>query len=73
MPTDQLTMREDVMAKLIRRPFKPFVVQLGDGSRHSITRVAQMAVGLTIGTIANPSGDDSRQIKLSEIEHLQDL
>jgi hypothetical protein len=73
MTTELETIRDEVISKLCRRPFKPFAVELGDGSRHFITRVAQMAVGLTTGIIANASGDDSRHIKISEIAAIQDL
>jgi hypothetical protein len=51
----------------------PFVVELADGSRHSIERVAQMAIGLTIGTIGEKAGDNARHIKLAEVASLKDL
>ena len=73
MPVEQSTLREDLMAKLNRRPFQPFAVTLSDGTRHFIVRTAQMGIGMTIGTIADASGDKARHIKLSEITDLKDI
>jgi hypothetical protein len=73
MTTEQITIREDVISRLNHRPFEPFSVQLADGTRHFIVRVGQMAVGLTTGIIADPRGDGSRKINLSEITSTKTL
>ena len=73
MPVEQLVTRDEIIAKLNRRPFQPFAVHLSDGERRLIVRVAQMAIGQTIGTIGNAAGDGARHIKLSEIVALKDI
>jgi hypothetical protein len=73
MATEQTTIREELSFRLCRRPFVPFVVELADGSRHAIERVAQMAIGLTIGTIGEKSGDNARHINLAEVTSIKDL
>ena len=73
MTVEQETMRDELIAKLVRRPFKPFVVELDDGSRHFMVRIAQMAVGLTTAIVGDAAGDSSRHIKLSEVVAVKDL
>jgi hypothetical protein len=73
MATDQITIREDLSFRLCRRPFIPFIVELVDGSQHAIERVAQMAIGLTIGTIGEKTGDNSRNIRLTDVRSVKDL
>jgi len=73
MATEQTTIREELSFRLCRRPFVPFVVELVDGSRHAIERVAQMAIGLTIGTIGEKTGDNSRNIRLADVKSVKDL
>ena len=73
METEQTTVREDLHLRLCRRPFVPFVVELADGSRHAIERVAQMAIGLTVGTIGEKTGDGSRHIKLKDVKSIKDI
>jgi hypothetical protein len=65
MAVEQLVTRDEIIAKLNRRP--------SDGERRLIVRVAQMAIGQTIGTVGDASGDGSRHIKLSEIVALKDI
>jgi hypothetical protein len=71
MATEPTTIREDLSFRLCRRPFVPFIVELADGSRHAIERVAQMAIGLTIGTIGEKTGDISRHIKLTDVKSIR--
>ena len=73
MAVEQIVARDDVVAKLNRRPFLPFAVQLSDGQRKRIMRVGQMAIGRTVGTIGEVTGDEARHIQLSEIVALEDI
>jgi hypothetical protein len=73
MTADVRTLREDLRFRLNRRPFLPFAVILQNGAKYRIMRVAQMAIGQTVGTIADMTGDNARRIKLNEISALDDL
>jgi hypothetical protein len=73
MTTDQSTLRDEIILRLDRRPFRPFAVQLADGEQHFIVRVAQMAVGLTTAIIADAEGTRSRHLKIVEISSVRDI
>jgi hypothetical protein len=73
MAIEQATLLDDLISRLNRRPFVPFVVQLTDGERHIISRIAQMAVGLNTAIIADPAGTKSRHVKVAEIGWVKDV
>jgi hypothetical protein len=73
MTTEQTTLRDHLVFRLNRRPFQPFIVQLVNGERHVIARIAQMAVGLTTAIIADAAGTHSRHLKIAEISAAKDI
>ncbi len=72
MTTELSTTRDELVGRLERHPFVPFVLELADGSRHFVLKARMMALGMTVGTIALPMGDGPRHIALSEIVNIRD-
>ena len=67
MGEPQTIIHDELQRRLVAKAFQPFVVVTEGGTRYSIVRKFQAALGERVLVVLPPDGDGSRIVRLDDI------